>query len=169
MDLYIIRHAIAQPLGQKNDFADEKRALTSEGRERMREAARGLRKLGVEFDLLLTSPLMRAVETSEIVAAALGLGKKEVEQSQNLAPGASADELFAEIKRHTGAESIALIGHQPDLGALISRIVQGNGNLAIDLKKGSVCCIKVSETVPTLHGNLMWLLTPKQLRLLARL
>ncbi|HEX8087437.1 MAG TPA: histidine phosphatase family protein, partial [Blastocatellia bacterium] len=89
MELYVIRHAIAQQLGRKNDFADEKRALTSEGRERMREAAKGLCKLGVEFDVILTSPLVRAVETAEIMAAALGLTKKEVEQTGNLAPDAS--------------------------------------------------------------------------------
>ena len=168
MELYVIRHAIAQPLGQQNDFTDEKRALTSEGRDRMREAMKGLRKLEVELDLMLTSPLVRAVETAEIVAAALGLGKKEIEQTANLAPGASIDELFAEIKRRTGAESIALIGHQPDLGELISTIVHGNEGLAIQLKKGSVCLINVTETVPTLRGELMWLLTPKQLRLLAK-
>lgn len=168
MELYVIRHAIAQQLGRKNDFTDEKRALTSEGRERVREAARGLRRLGVEFDLILTSPLVRAVETAEIIASVLGLGKKEIEQTGNLAPDASTENLFTEIKRHTGAESIALVGHQPDLGEIISRIIQGNGNLAIELKKGSVCCIKVSETVPTLRGNLMWLFAPKHLRILAK-
>ena len=168
MELYIIRHAIAQPLGQQNDFTDEKRALTSEGRDRMREAMKGLRKLEVELDLILTSPLVRAVETTEIVAAALEVGKKEIEQTVSLAPGASVDELFAEIKRRAGAESIALIGHQPDLGELISTIVRGDEGLAMQLKKGSVCLINVTETVPTLRGELMWLLTPKQLRLLAK-
>jgi phosphohistidine phosphatase len=168
MELYVIRHAIAQPLGQQNDFTDEKRALTSEGRDRMREAVKGLRKLEVELDLMLTSPLVRAVETAEIVAVGLGFGKKEIEQTANLAPGASADELLVEIKRRTGAESIALIGHQPDLGALISTIVYGDDRLAIQLKKGSVCLINVTETVPTLRGELMWLLTPRQLRLLAK-
>ena len=168
MELYVIRHAIAQPLGQQNDFTDEKRALTSEGRDRMREAMKGLRKLEVELDLILTSPLARAVETAEIVAAALGVGKKEIEQTASLAPGASIDELLAEIKRRSGAESIALIGHQPDLGELISTIVRGDDGLAMQLKKGSVCLINVTETVPTLRGELMWLLTPKQLRLLAK-
>lgn len=167
MELYVIRHAIAQQLGRKNDFADEKRALTSEGRERMREAARGLRRLGVEFDLILTSPLLRAVETTEIIAAALGLSKKEIEQTGNLAPAASADDLFAEIKRNAGAESIALVGHQPDLGGIISKIVRGNGGLAIELKKGGVCRINVTETVPTLRGSLTWLFAPKHLRMLA--
>ena len=168
MDLYIIRHAIAQQLDKKNDFTDEKRDLTSEGRERMREVAKGMRKLDVELDLILTSPLVRAVETAEIVATALGLSKKEIEQTDNLKPGASIDRLFSEIKKHAGVESLALVGHQPDLGEIVSRIVQGNGNLSLVLKKGSVCLINVLETVPTLHGNLMWLLTPKQLRLLAK-
>ena len=168
MELYVIRHAIAQPLGRKNDFTDEKRALTSEGRERMREAVKGLRKIGVEFDLVMTSPLVRAVETAEIITTALGLSKIEIEQTETLAPGASIDELFGEIKRHTGAESIALVGHQPDLGEIISKIVQGNESLSIELKKGSVCCINVVETVPTLRGSLIWLLGPKQLRMLGK-
>jgi phosphohistidine phosphatase len=169
MDLYIIRHAIAQQLDKKNDFTDEKRALTNEGRERMREGARGLRKLGIELDLILTSPFVRAVETAEIAANAFGLSKKDVEQTDNLKPEASIDKLFTEIKKRTDIESLALVGHQPGLGEIISRIVQGNGgNLSLMLKKGSICSIKVVETVPTLHGNLMWLLTPKQLRLLAK-
>jgi phosphohistidine phosphatase len=168
MELYVIRHAIAQQLGRKNEFLDEKRALTSEGRERMREAAKGLHRLGVEFDLILTSPLVRAVETAEIISTAMGLSKKEVEQTSNLAPDASASDLFAEIKRHTGVESIAIVGHQPDLGEIISKIVRGDGGLAIELKKGSVCCIKVTETVPTLRGSLTWLFAPKHLRLLAK-
>lgn len=168
MELYIIRHAIAQQIGRKNDFLDEKRTLTSEGRERMREAARGLRKLGVEFDLILTSPLVRAVETAEIIAHSLGLNKKEIQETVNLAPGASSEELFAEIKGRAGAESIALVGHEPDLGNLISRIVLGSEGLAVQLKKGSTCLIEVLETVPTIRGKLVWLLTPKQLRLLAK-
>src|SRR6185295_13400435 len=89
MELYVIRHAIAQPLGQQNEFTDEKRALTSEGRDRMREAVKGLRRLEVEFDLILTSPLARAVETAEIVAAGLEFSKKGIKQTASLAPGVS--------------------------------------------------------------------------------
>lgn len=168
MELYLIRHGIAQQLGLKNDFTDEKRTLTSEGRERMRDIARGLRKLGVQLDLLLTSPLTRALETAEIVAEVLGFSKKEIIQTGGLSPGGAADELFAEIKSHTGVEAVALVGHEPYLGELAARIVQCNGRLAIDLKKGSVCGINVVETVPSLRGELVWLMTPKQLRLLGR-
>ena len=168
MDLYVIRHAIAQPIGSKNDFTDEKRKLTAQGRDLMREAARGLRQLGVQFDLILTSPLARAVETAEVTAEALGLDDKLIEQTLNLAPGASFTDLLVEIKRHNGVESIALVGHQPDLGALISTLVWGDGRVSMPLKKGSTCCINVIETVPVVRGSLAWLLTPRQLRLLGK-
>ena len=168
MDLYIIRHAIAQPIGSKNDFTDEKRKLTAQGRDLMREAARGLRTLGLQFDLILTSPLVRAVETAEIVAEALGYDQDMVQQTVNLAPGASFAELLSEIKRHNGIESIALVGHQPDLGELVSTLVWGDGRASVPLKKGSVCSIDVIETVPAVRGSLAWLLTPRQLRLLGK-
>src|SRR5262245_41209402 len=160
MELYIIRHALAEPLGKRNEFSDEKRALTDEGRERMRVAARGLRKQGVELDLLLTSPLVRAVETAEIVGAALEIGKKQIRQTANLSPGAAAGDLLAEIKTCAGVESLALVGHEPDLSGLISRVIQTDvSSLSIQLKKGSVCCLNITETVPALRGELMWLLT----------
>jgi phosphohistidine phosphatase len=169
MELFIIRHAIAQPIGKENEFSDEKRTLTVEGRSRMRDVLKGLAKLGVELDLIITSPLARAVETAEIVATGIGLSKKEIEQSVNLAPGASPEHLFAEIKSHAGVEAIALIGHQPDLGGLIARIIRSDGDtLSIQLKKGGVCCLNVTETVPTLRGDLIWLLTPRQLRTVAK-
>jgi phosphohistidine phosphatase len=170
MDLYFIRHGLAQPLGQKNDFNDDKRALTSQGRERMREEVKGLRRLGVEFDLILTSPLIRAVETASIVAEGLGGDEKLVVLDSNLSPGSSADELFADIKQQKGTESIALVGHEPDLGLLIARIIfgTGEGRLSVPLKKGGVCCVSVRQTVPTFRGALNWLVTPKQLRLLAK-
>ena len=165
MELFVIRHGIAESLGKENEFSDEKRALTADGRNRMREIAKGLSKLGVEFDLILTSPLVRAVQTAEIVATAGGPTKTEIKQTANLAPGASANKLFAEIKRLTGVEAIALIGHQPDLGDLISKIAhRTSGSVAIQMKKGSVCCLDIGETVPTLRGEVAWLMAPKHLR-----
>lgn len=167
MELYVIRHAIAEQLGRENDFTDEKRALTPGGREKMIQAAHGLRRLGAEFDLILTSPLVRARQTAQILADVFAIDASLIEETENLAPGASLNELFAEIKNRRRAESIALVGHQPDLGQLISRIVTGRKDLlSIRLKKGGVCFIEVTETVPELRGSLVWLLAPKQLRML---
>ena len=168
MELYVIRHAISEPLGKRNEFSDEKRSLTSEGRDRMRDGAKGLRALGVEPDMVMTSPHARALETAEIVAAALGVSKKEIVQTDNLKPGASVDELFAEIKRHTGVESLALVGHEPDLSGIISRILHGHSRVPIEMKKGSVCCLNVTETVLALHGNMVWLMTVKHLRMVGK-
>jgi phosphohistidine phosphatase len=170
MEIYLVRHAVAQQLGQKNEFTDEKRALTSQGRERMREIARGLKRLGVVPDLIMTSSLVRAIETGAILAETLGLDQKQIRTSDTLAPGGSFDELFTELKQQKRTESVALVGHEPDLSSLISRIVcaEGNGNLSVPLKKGGVCCINVAETVPAFKGSLIWLLTPKHLRLLGR-
>jgi phosphohistidine phosphatase len=167
MDLYIIRHGIAQELGKKNDFSDDKRALTGSGRSKMRDAAQGLARIGVQVDLLLTSPLLRAVETAAIVGEALGLKEGDIKQSKNLAPGAPPADLLAEIKGYN-ATAVALVGHQPDLGDFVSRTVAGAGGLSIDLRKGGACCVEISETVPSLRGDLVWLLTPKQLRTLGR-
>lgn len=166
MELYLIRHALAQPLGHKNDFADEKRILTSQGRDRMREVARGLRKLGVKPEVIMTSPLARAHETAEIVADALGVDRQMLLITTNLAPGCLFDELFTEIKEKR-VESIALVGHEPDLGELAGRIISGE-DLSLPLRKGGACRIDVTETVPSFKGTLVWLITPKQLRIMGR-
>jgi phosphohistidine phosphatase len=169
MELYVIRHAIAEPLGTGHQSSDENRPLTEEGRSRMHEVAQGLKKLGVQLDLIFTSPLVRAVATSEILASSLGMKEKEIHQTPALAPGGVVEQLFVQIKKKSGAESIAVVGHQPDVGRLVSRIVQSEGSsLAIQLKKGGICCINVRETVPTLRGELIWVLTPKQLRMLGK-
>jgi phosphohistidine phosphatase len=167
MNLYFIRHGIAEELGEKNEFSDEKRSLTRDGQKKMRGAARGMARLGIELDVLFTSPVVRAMETSEIIAAELGLKSNTIRQTPYLAPGAQHTELLTELKGQE-ATSVALVGHQPDLGDLVSRIVAGSGGLSIDLRKGGICCVEVTETVPSLRGDLVWLLTPKQLRLLGK-
>src|SRR5262249_1023716 len=167
MDVYVIRHGIAHELGEKNEFMDEKRTLTSDGRAKMREAARGMARLGIALDLMLTSPLVRAAETAEIVADALGLKKNDIRPAASLSPGSAPETLFADIKA-TNAHSIALVGHQPDLGDLVSRIVAGSGGLSIELRKGSLCLVNVTETVPALRGNIRWLIQPKQLRAIGK-
>jgi phosphohistidine phosphatase len=167
MELYLIRHGLAQPLGNKNDFADEKRALTSQGRERMREVARGLRKLAVKPELILTSPLVRATETAEIVADTVGVDKQMLLITANLAPGSVFEQLLAEIKDKR-AESVVLVGHEPDLGELAGLIISGEDHFSVPLRKAGVCRIDVTETVPAFKGTLVWLLTPKQLRIIGK-
>jgi phosphohistidine phosphatase len=168
MDLYLVRHGIAQALGQENDFRDENRPLTVQGREKMREAAKGLKKLSIRLDLILTSPLVRAVETARMLGEGLGIDESMIEQTVNLVPGGQFNDLLAELKQQRRAESIALVGHEPTLGALAARLISGRSDFPIPLKKGSVCCVNITETVPVFRGTLAWILTSKQLRLIGK-
>ncbi|HKV40465.1 MAG TPA: phosphohistidine phosphatase SixA [Blastocatellia bacterium] len=168
MDIYLIRHGTAHPLGLNNDFNDEKRTLTPEGRERVRDGAKGLRRLGVKLDMIFTSPLPRAEETAQIVGLVLGVDEKFILRTNALAPGGSFDELISEIKQQRSLESVALVGHEPFLGLLASRISCGESGRAIPLRRGGACRIDVGETIPSFRGRLAWLLTPKQMRLIGK-
>jgi phosphohistidine phosphatase len=107
--LYIVRHAEAAP-----GSPDELRALTPEGHEQARELGHRLRDEGVEPDVVLSSPLLRARET----AADLGLG--EPEPSEHLAPGATADDVRAAVAGR-GA-TVVVVGHQPDCGRIAAAL-----------------------------------------------
>jgi phosphohistidine phosphatase len=154
MNLYLIRHAIA--VEEYED--DSQRPLTDKGRKKMRSIAKGLRALGVEFDLILSSPYVRAADTAEILSDILKV-KQEVQFSENLIPSGSPDALIAELNEK-GADSIALVGHEPFLSALIGLLVAENPNADITLKKGGVCSLSTDDLRHVRKASMDWLLTP---------
>ncbi len=163
MILYIVRHAIAEDVATSGRDAD--RALTSDGIARMRRAADGLRALEVELDLLLTSPYRRAVETAEIVAASLG--SVETRVLPELAAGADIPVLLGALRPHRHLQALGLVGHQPDLGCLASQVMTGSPHSCpLSLKKGGVACLEIAAARGPLRGELLWLVTPKQLRVM---
>jgi phosphohistidine phosphatase len=168
MNLYLMRHGIAVAADQPGIESDSARPLTAKGTKRMRRAARGLRRLGISFDALLTSPLVRARQTAEIVADALGL-EAQFEEIPELAPESSVDHLISGLIRFQDREHLLLVGHNPLLTHASSFFIAGKKEirLEIDLKKGGLCCIEVDGLPPSTQGTLHWSLTPKQLRLLA--
>jgi phosphohistidine phosphatase len=166
MELYVLRHAIAVAHDAPGITSDEERALTPDGIEKMREAAIGMTRLVAGFDVILTSPLVRARQTADIVAEVFDC-EKSVKECQALAPGGSPPEVFAAIKKSRRAERVLLVGHQPDLGELVSLLVWGSDQVSVPLKKGGLCRVDVTEMPPRSLGTLEWLLTPKQLRLMA--
>jgi phosphohistidine phosphatase len=164
VDLYLIRHAIAEEAAPSGNDAD--RALTSDGKARMRRAAEGLRALEVRLDLLLTSPCRRAAETAEIVARALG--GVETQVLSELAAGADISALLTALRPYRHVEALALVGHQPDLGLLASQVMTGSPSTCpLAFKKGGVACFEIPAPRGALRGDLLWLMTPKQLRALA--
>jgi phosphohistidine phosphatase len=160
MNLYIIRHAIAVDEGTVGYESDSERPLTDKGRKKMRAIAKGLRNIGVEFDLILSSPYVRARETAEILAEVFKM-KKNITFTESLIPLATPELLIGEINETYSVESIAVVGHEPHLSTLIGILVAENAKLDVTLKKGGVCYI----TADDLHHNdhratLEWLLTP---------
>ena len=138
MNLYIVRHAIAVEEGAAGYESDSERPLTDKGRKKMRQVAKGLRSLGVEFDLILSSPYVRARETAEILAEVFKM-KKNITFTESLIPLATPELLIGEINQTYSVDSIAVVGHEPHLSTLIGILVAENAKIDLTLKKGGVC------------------------------
>ena len=166
MDLYILRHAIAEERSPSLPGGDSQRRLTPEGARKMRRIAKGMKALDLEFDLILSSPYLRARETAEIVAKTFRCARK-LDLTPALAPDGNPKELMTELlKERRGCKRVLLVGHEPYLSSLISLLLSGHTDISVTLKKGGLCCL----TLGSLHygrcAKLEWLLTPNQLRCL---
>jgi phosphohistidine phosphatase len=162
MDLYIIRHGIAVEAGAPGFEHDSQRPLTEKGREKMQSIATGLRALGVDFDQILSSPYLRAWETAKILADVFKI-KDKLAFSEYLVPMDFVEQLIDEIIEKYPVGSLAVVGHEPTLSALISTLLAGNPDLMINMKKGGVCCLKLDLQGRERRAMLEWLLNPAQL------
>jgi phosphohistidine phosphatase len=158
--LYLIRHGIAESRGEAWPD-DAKRPLTEEGIARLRKAARGLERLGVSFDVMLASPLVRARQTADVIAGELD-PQPHVTTIPSLAPGGTFQALMADLEKHGRRARIALVGHEPGIGELAARLL--GSRHPIEFRKGAVARIDVDALPPSAPGDLRWLLTPKILR-----
>ena len=159
-ELYLIRHGIAEERGSAWPD-DTKRPLTDEGAARLRKSARGLARLGVSFDVMLTSPLVRARQTAEAIAAGLD-PKPSIVVVESLAPEGAYAAVAADLEKQTRRTRIALVGHEPGIGELAARLL--GSRHPIEFKKGAICRIDVDELPPGGPGDLRWMLPPKILR-----
>ena len=159
-ELYLIRHGVAEERGDAWPD-DTKRPLTEEGIARLRKAARGLAKLGVNVDIILSSPLVRTRQTADIVAAGLD-PRPPVVNVDSLAPDGAYQAIAADLEKHARKHRIARVGHEPAIGELAGRLI--GSRHSIEFKKGAVCRIDVDEIPPGGPGDLRWMLTPKILR-----
>ena len=160
--LYLMRHGLAADQGPAYPNDDE-RPLTSDGIDRLRVQVAGLRVLDVRLDRILTSPLVRAVQTAEILAAGIGCAAPLVIVDA-LRPGGRFDAVVAALARVGDARSVALVGHMPSMGELAARLIGAKEPLAF--KKGSVCRIDVAALPPAGVGCLHWHVPPRALRAL---
>lgn len=163
MILYLTRHGIAVDPADPKAPPDPDRPLTAEGVKKTRSAALGLSSLGIKPDILITSPYLRAAQTSEIFAEALEFPVEKIRASEALKPAANPAEAVKEISR-LRAKEVMCFGHAPHLDLMIS-LLTGSRAPFTSLKKSGIACLEQTTT----HGKweLVWLLTPKGLRRLA--
>ena len=159
MLIYLVRHAIAAEPGPEYPD-DASRPLTHQGAARFRKEVRGLEALDIRIDTILTSPLVRARETAELLHDEYAEAK--VMETEALAPGGSYRAVLAALEPFSGAEGIALVGHAPDIGELAARFLGSRG--AMEFKKGAICCIELASLPPTGPGTLRWFVQPRMLR-----
>ena len=164
MDLFIIRHAWAAQRDGSAYPDDSLRPLTDEGRNRFTRVIEALVSRGLAPQLIFTSPMLRCVQTAEVLAAALG-EKIEVAQRKELLPGGDPKHLLAATEKHaSGLDRVAWVGHAPDVGHLAAGLI-GLDNGWLDLKKGAIVALRFAGSPEFGRGELQWLVTAKILGL----
>lgn len=155
MQIWLVRHAIA---AERDEFEgpDAERPLTARGRKQFRSFVRWLETQASPPRAIITSPALRAVQTAEILRKGFGLKKREVAHSEPLSPGAEPTDLIAAALQAT-IESVAVVGHEPDLGRALSEFV-GGGEFAFG--KGYVAAVEFAEHVALGRGQLRWFVGP---------
>ncbi len=160
ISLFLVRHAIAEERGDA--FPDDtKRPLTHKGVQRFREVVEGLAALDESLEVILTSPLVRARQTADLLSQGLP-SHPHVTETAALCPGAAFRALIAELGNHAKRSRIALVGHEPGLGELAARLMGARG--AMPFRKGGICRIDVDALPPAAPGRLIWFATPRMLR-----
>jgi phosphohistidine phosphatase len=164
MQLLVIRHAIAE---DRDTFAssgrdDSERPLTAAGRDKMRRAVAGLRRVVPTIDLLASSPYVRAIQTAEVVAAEYGID--EIKKVDALVPDAPLQRFLTWFQRKATADVIAIVGHEPHLGQLVTWLISGLRESRVEMKKGGACLLEFEGQPGAGLGVMKWLMGPGQLR-----
>ena len=158
MRVFFLRHGLA---GDRADWHgdDFDRPLTHDGMKRMEREAKTIAELDLELDVIVTSPLVRAKQTAEIVAKRLDLRDVLVDDP-SVGHGFSVAALRMILDKHRAAEAIMLVGHEPSMSQVIGDVL---GGASVEMKKGALACLDIEPS--TMRGELIWLLPPKMLTL----
>ncbi|HXW52160.1 MAG TPA: phosphohistidine phosphatase SixA [Candidatus Acidoferrales bacterium] len=163
MEVYFLRHGVAQERDAKKYPDDRLRPLTIEGLERMREIVRGLLKIGVEFDAIYDSGYTRARQTTEAVTDAYRIDNRDIQTTPALEPDHDPAELLELLETNRANKRILLVGHEPHLSKSVAFLTGLRGGGSVDFKKGALCRVDL-EAFKKGAGKFVWLLPPKVLR-----
>ncbi len=156
MRIYLLRHGVAEDGFSKRD---SERALTEDGKKKLRDLLGVAARAEVRPALIMTSPYRRALETAHIAVEVLGYQGPLIESS-TLTPDSSPQSAWSDVRIHSSEPSVLLVGHEPLFSGL-SAFLLGHPELAIDFKKGAMLCVDLYSVRAQPSGILKWLLTPK--------
>jgi phosphohistidine phosphatase len=166
MDCVLLRHGIAVERDEW-EGSDADRPLTERGAKRVAQVAAGLIRLDVQATHILSSPLIRAIETAKIAHRSLGV-RSAVQVVDELLPDALPDRLLAILHDLPPESCVICIGHEPQLGIAASVLLSGRASASFPLKKAGACLIELPIPVKPGRGVLRWWLTPSQLRAMGK-
>ncbi len=163
MDLYILRHGVAEERDRRKYPDDFDRPLTDKGIRRLVRQAKTWNRLQIPLDVIVTSPLVRAAQTAEVMRRELKQACS-LEFSEHLEPGGDHALLMQHLAdKHSNANGVMLVGHEPDLSSLVSVLVSGSTFPIIRLKKGALCKLYLTTTRYGHCGWIEWALAPKHM------
>jgi phosphohistidine phosphatase len=161
MNLYLIRHADALPLGSEGVASDAERPLSKVGYQQLAALAAGLKRLGQPFDVIATSPLLRCKQAAEELVRLLEMPKLDLATCDFLAPGESSKKLTRWLRRLDGSH-VMLVGHEPDLGRHTGYLI-GSKRARIEFAKGACACVVCDNPPRKATGTLLWMVNPQWL------
>jgi phosphohistidine phosphatase len=159
LQVFVLRHGEAG-VGVDEPEKDDSRPLTRDGRREVELVAGSLPGVGVEVDLIASSPLPRALQTAEIVARRFKMLNK-LEQWDELKPSGEAQNLYRRLSRQKQGSRLLMVGHEPQLSGMIGQIIAGSSGVNLVLKKSGLAKVEILGFKPRITGELRWLLTPR--------
>ncbi|MCK4390690.1 MAG: phosphohistidine phosphatase SixA [Desulfobacterales bacterium] len=161
MEIYLMQHGPALPKEQ-----DPEEGLNPEGEARIRASGQALKKMGVAFDVILSSPKKRSRQTAAIVAEAVGFPAEKIVETKKVKAMTPPEETVQALSELLGAERVLIAGHLPSVAEVASFLLTEGSRAIVQFEMGGCCLIDV-EQLPTHSGRLRWYLTPAQLKLIA--
>ncbi len=161
MEIYLMQHGPALPKEQ-----DPEEGLSPEGEARIRASGQALKKMGVSFDAVLSSPKKRSRQTAAIVAETVGFKQEKIIETEKVKAMTPPEETVEVLAGLSGAERVLIAGHLPSVAELASFLLTEGSKAAVQFEMGGCCRIDV-EKLPTHSGRLRWYLLPAQLQLIA--
>ncbi|MBA7660614.1 hypothetical protein ES703_68617 [subsurface metagenome] len=161
MEIYLMQHG---PYLPKEQDPDE--GLSPEGEARIHASGKALKKMGITFDVILSSPKKRSKQTASIVAEEVGFPPDKIVETEKVKAMTHPEETLTILADYSGDQRILIAGHLPSVAEVASFLLTEGSKATIEFERGGCCRIDV-EDLPTHSGHLKWYLTPKQLELIA--